>query len=73
MARALVFGTPVLFIAFTGAIWLVTGSTLRPIGALRAMVAAQDRLAASTADASPATRASISGPAVWPLAEGWLD
>jgi signal transduction histidine kinase len=35
VARALVFGTPVLFIAFTGAIWLVTGSTLRPIGALR--------------------------------------
>lgn len=35
VARALVFLTPVLFIAFTGAIWLVTGSTLRPIGALR--------------------------------------
>jgi signal transduction histidine kinase len=35
VARALVIFTPVLFIAFTGAIWLVTGSTLRPIGALR--------------------------------------
>ncbi len=35
VARALVFVTPLLFIAFTGAIWLVTGSTLRPIGALR--------------------------------------
>jgi signal transduction histidine kinase len=35
VARALVFVTPVLFVAFTGAIWLVTGSTLRPIGALR--------------------------------------
>jgi signal transduction histidine kinase len=35
VARALLLGTPVLFIVFTGAIWLVTGSTLRPIGALR--------------------------------------
>ncbi|MGH3280286.1 MAG: sensor histidine kinase [Trebonia sp.] len=35
VARALVFVTPLLFVAFTGAIWLVTGSTLRPIGALR--------------------------------------
>lgn len=35
VARALLFGTPVLFIVFAGAIWLVTGSTLRPIGALR--------------------------------------
>ena len=35
VARALVIFTPVLFLVFTGAIWLVTGSTLRPIGALR--------------------------------------
>ena len=35
VARSLVIFTPVLFLAFTGAIWLVTGSTLRPIGALR--------------------------------------
>ena len=35
VARAMVIVTPLLFIAFTGAIWLVTGSTLRPIGALR--------------------------------------
>jgi len=35
VARALVIFTPVLFLAFTGAIWLATGSTLRPIGALR--------------------------------------
>ena len=35
VARALVIFTPVLFLAFTWAIWLVTGSTLRPIGALR--------------------------------------
>ncbi|HEX3712132.1 MAG TPA: HAMP domain-containing sensor histidine kinase [Trebonia sp.] len=35
VARALVIGTPVLFLAFTAAIWIVTGSTLRPIGALR--------------------------------------
>jgi signal transduction histidine kinase len=35
VARGLVIGTPVLFLVFTGAIWLVTGQTLRPIGALR--------------------------------------
>jgi signal transduction histidine kinase len=35
VARALAIFTPILFLAFTGAIWLVTGSTLRPIGALR--------------------------------------
>jgi signal transduction histidine kinase len=35
VARALAIFTPVLFLVFTGAIWLVTGSTLRPIGALR--------------------------------------
>jgi signal transduction histidine kinase len=35
VARALVIFTPVLFLVFTGAIWLATGSTLRPIGALR--------------------------------------
>jgi signal transduction histidine kinase len=35
VARALLIVTPLLFVAFTGAIWLVTGSTLRPIGALR--------------------------------------
>ena len=35
VAHALVFGTPVLFLVFTGAIWLVVGSTLRPIGLLQ--------------------------------------
>jgi signal transduction histidine kinase len=35
VARALAIFTPALFLVFTGAIWLVTGSTLRPIGALR--------------------------------------
>lgn len=35
VAHALVFGTPVLFLAFTGAIWLAVGSALRPIGLLR--------------------------------------
>ena len=35
VARGLVIGTPMLFLVFTGAIWLVTGQTLRPIGALR--------------------------------------
>jgi signal transduction histidine kinase len=35
VARALAFGTPLLFILFTGAIWLAVGSTLRPIALLR--------------------------------------
>jgi signal transduction histidine kinase len=35
VARALVIMTPLLFLVFTGAIWIATGSTLRPIGALR--------------------------------------
>ena len=35
VARALVFGTPVVFVLFTGAIWLAVGSTLRPIDLLR--------------------------------------
>ena len=35
VARALVFGTPLLFALFTGAIWLAVGSTLRPISELR--------------------------------------
>jgi signal transduction histidine kinase len=35
VARGLVIGTPVLFLVFAGAIWVVTGLTLRPIGALR--------------------------------------
>jgi signal transduction histidine kinase len=35
VARALLFGTPLLFVLFTGAIWLAVGSTLRPIALLR--------------------------------------
>jgi signal transduction histidine kinase len=35
VAKALAFGTPVAFAAFTGAIWLAVGSTLRPIDLLR--------------------------------------
>jgi signal transduction histidine kinase len=35
VAHALVFGTPVLFLLMTWVIWLITGSTLRPISALR--------------------------------------
>jgi signal transduction histidine kinase len=35
VSRALVLFTPALFLGFIGAIWLTTGSTLRPIGALR--------------------------------------
>jgi signal transduction histidine kinase len=35
VAHALIFGTPVLFLVFVGAVWLAVGSTLRPIGLLR--------------------------------------
>ena len=35
VAKALVFGTPLVFVLFTGAIWLAVGSTLRPIDLLR--------------------------------------
>jgi signal transduction histidine kinase len=35
VAKALLFGTPLLFILFTGATWLAVGSTLRPIAELR--------------------------------------
>ena len=35
VARALMFGTPLLFALFTWAIWLAVGSTLRPITMLR--------------------------------------
>src|SRR6202042_319279 len=35
VGHALVFGTPVLFIVFAGAIWLAVGSTLRPIARIR--------------------------------------
>jgi signal transduction histidine kinase len=35
VAHGLIFGTPVLFIVFTGAMWLAVGSTLRPIDRIR--------------------------------------
>jgi signal transduction histidine kinase len=35
VARGLAAGTPVLFVLFTWVIWIVVGSTLRPVGALR--------------------------------------
>ena len=35
VAHALVFGTPALFLLMTWVIWLITGSTLRPISGLR--------------------------------------
>jgi signal transduction histidine kinase len=35
VAKALAFGTPLLFVLFTGATWLAVGSTLRPIDLLR--------------------------------------
>jgi signal transduction histidine kinase len=35
VARGLLLGTPVLFALFTWVTWLVVGSTLRPVGALR--------------------------------------
>jgi signal transduction histidine kinase len=35
VAHALIFGTPALFLLITWLIWLITGSTLRPISGLR--------------------------------------
>ncbi len=35
VAHALLFGTPALFLLMTWVIWLITGSTLRPISGLR--------------------------------------
>ena len=35
VAHALILGTPILFIVFSGAMWLAVGSTLRPIDLLR--------------------------------------
>jgi signal transduction histidine kinase len=35
VARAMVIGTPLVFLAFTGMLWLAVGSTLRPIDLLR--------------------------------------
>jgi signal transduction histidine kinase len=35
VAHGLIFGTPVLFIVFAGAMWFAVGSTLRPIDLLR--------------------------------------
>ncbi|HEX6451878.1 MAG TPA: HAMP domain-containing sensor histidine kinase, partial [Trebonia sp.] len=40
VSRALWIGTPLLFLLFTGAIWLAIGSTLRPITLLRRGAAA---------------------------------
>jgi signal transduction histidine kinase len=40
VGRALMFGTPLLFVLFTWAIWLAIGSTLRPITLLRRGAAA---------------------------------
>jgi len=40
VSRALWLGTPLLFLLFTGAIWLAVGSTLRPITLLRRGAAA---------------------------------
>ena len=35
LSRALLIGTPLLLLLLAGASWLVVGSTLRPIAALR--------------------------------------
>jgi signal transduction histidine kinase len=35
VAKALAFGTPLLFVLFTATTWLVVGSTLRPVAELR--------------------------------------
>jgi len=50
VGKALVFGTPVLFVLFTGAIWLAVGSTLRPIDLLRRGAARVTGTAAVPAD-----------------------
>ena len=63
VARALVIVTPVLFLAFTGAIWLVTGSTLRPIGALRRGAARVTETGGARRPAGP--RGAGRGPARW--------
>jgi signal transduction histidine kinase len=57
--RALWFGTPLLFLLFTGAIWLAVGSTLRPITLLRQGAAAVSATGVPQALPVPAARDEV--------------
>lgn len=59
VARALLFGTPLLFVLFTGAIWLAVGSTLRPIALLRRGAAAVSATGVPQALPVPAARDEV--------------
>ncbi|HEY1700950.1 MAG TPA: HAMP domain-containing sensor histidine kinase [Trebonia sp.] len=57
--RALLIGTPLLFVLFTGAIWLAVGSTLRPIALLRRGAAAVSETGVPEALPVPAARDEV--------------
>ena len=59
VARALLIGTPLLFVLFTGAIWLAVGSTLRPITLLRRGAASVAVTGVPTALPVPAARDEV--------------
>jgi signal transduction histidine kinase len=59
VAQALAFGTPLLFILFTWAIWLAVGSTLRPIGLLRRGAASVSATGVPSALPVPAARDEV--------------
>jgi signal transduction histidine kinase len=59
VGRALWFGTPLLFLLFTGAIWLAVGSTLRPITLLRRGAAAVSATGVPRALPVPAARDEV--------------
>ncbi len=61
VAHALIFGTPVLFIVFIGAIWLAVGSTLRPIDPAPAGRGPRQRGRGGGRPAGAARRATRSG------------
>jgi signal transduction histidine kinase len=57
--RALLIGTPLLFVLFTGAIWLAVGSTLRPIALLRRGAATVSETGVPEALPVPAARDEV--------------
>jgi signal transduction histidine kinase len=57
--RALLIGTPLLFVLFTWAIWLAVGSTLRPIALLRRGAAAVAETGVPKALPVPAARDEV--------------
>jgi signal transduction histidine kinase len=59
VAQALAFGTPLLFILFTWAIWLAVGSTLRPIALLRRGAASVSATGVPKALPVPAARDEV--------------